>query len=73
MKMTWEFCGGLLTGLGVAIAIASHCAMHDIHLPYSFVGGVMLIIAGGGITRGAQELGRKDRQEAKVSPDHSSP
>jgi uncharacterized membrane protein YjjP (DUF1212 family) len=62
MKITWEFFGGLLTGLGAAVSAERYCFYHDIHLPgWTLITGVMLIIAGMGITRGAQELKRKER------------
>jgi len=65
MKITWEFSGGLPAGFGLATTIVSYCAVHDIHLPYLFIGGALLLIAGLGITQGAQRLQRKDREKAE--------
>ena len=66
MKITWEFCGGLLFGLGAATGALSYCFLHEVLLPgWLFIGGLMLVIAGGGITKGAQELQRKDKQLAE--------
>jgi hypothetical protein len=69
MTSSWEFLGGVFTGMGVGAWGFNYCKVNGIALPsWTWLAGPMLLLLGIGLTKGGRELRRREAGRSRDEP-----